>query len=135
MISQEERDTLISIRLRQAEECIADAELSMANERRAMAANRIYYGMFYAMLALGLLRGFKTSKHQQMIGWFNKNFVHTDIFPRNFSALVKKAFETRSDSDYQVNLVPTDDDLNALLVNMKLFISTVKTWLKEHPDG
>ena len=130
MITEEERSQMIKNRLSQAEKCILDSTFCMENGKNEMAANRIYYGMFYAMLSLGLLRRFETSKHQQMIGWFNKNFVHTDIFPRSFSKLVKKAFESRTNSDYQINQTPTTENLESLLSDMKLFISTIKNWVQ-----
>ena len=131
MITSEQRKALVLTRIKQAEDCIADAEYCMVGERHAMAANRIYYGMFYAMLALGLMHEFKTSKHQQMIGWFNKNFVHTGIFPKGFSRLIKNAFDLRSKVDYDVVPVPTAANLEAMFVDMKLFISTIKAWIEE----
>jgi uncharacterized protein (UPF0332 family) len=98
-----------------------------------MASNRIYYGMFYAMLALGLLRDYKSSKHQQMIGWFNKNFVHTGIFPKHFTRLVKDAFDARVESDYEVSEPISIADLDARLADMKIFISTIKAWIEANP--
>ncbi len=133
MITSEQRNLLISLRLQQAEECIADVELSMANSRYRNAANRIYYGMFYAMLALGLLRQFETSKHQQMIGWFNKNFIHTGIFSKQFSQLVNRAFDTRTNADYKTSQLPEAAELEAMFADMKLFISTIKAWLEANP--
>lgn len=129
MITNEERAELISLRLQQAEQAIEQAVICRAQNLPGLAANRVYYGMFYAMLALGLLRQFESSKHQQVIGWFNKNFVHTGIFPTQFSRIVKKAFETRNNADYQVNLVPTDADLDVLFTDMQVFIATIKTWI------
>ncbi len=96
-----------------------------------IAANRIYYGMFYALLALGLLKDFETSKHQQMIGWFNKYFVFTGIFPKHFTRLIKDAFDARTNSDYKVNETPAASQIEASLADMKLFISTIKTYLDE----
>ncbi len=68
MISSEDKNALIILRLEQAERCISDAEFNMADGRFEVSANRIYYGMFYAILALGLLCDYKSSKHQQIIG-------------------------------------------------------------------
>lgn len=98
-----------------------------------MAANRVYYGMFYALLALGLLKGFETSKHLQLIGWFNKTFVFTEVFPKQFTRLLKDAFDTRTDADYKVNKIPTATEIEASLADMKLFISTIKAWIEAHP--
>ncbi|TAK32268.1 MAG: hypothetical protein EPO28_17770 [Saprospiraceae bacterium] len=68
-----------------------------------------------------------------MIGWFNKNFVHTGIFPSHFGQLVKKAFESRSNADYEINQIPAIAGIEVLFANMKLFISTIKAWLEANP--
>jgi len=133
MINPSDKIALVSLRIEQAEKCISDTEYAMADGRLAMASNRIYYGMFYAMLALGLLQDYKSSKHQQMIGWFNKNFVHTGIFPKHFTHLVKDAFDARIESDYEVSEPIATADLEARLADMKLFIGSIKNWIEANP--
>ncbi|MCL5028769.1 MAG: HEPN domain-containing protein [Bacteroidetes bacterium] len=75
-LSDKDRSALIKYRIEQADETIADVELLIENNRFRSAINRIYYGMFYSLLALALEYKFESSKHAQIIGWFNKNFVH-----------------------------------------------------------
>lgn len=89
--------------------------------------------MFYAVLALGLFHQFETSKHMQLMGWFNKNYIRTGIFPSEIGSYLKTAFETRTNSDYKVARTPTTADLEALLADMKTFISTIKAWLEANP--
>jgi hypothetical protein len=129
MISPQDKNALIAWRIEQAEKCISDAEYNLADGRVAVATNRVYYGMLYAMFALGLLRDYKSSKHQQMIGWFNKNFVHTGIFPVHFTRLVKDAFDARTESDYAVSEPISDEAIQALLADMKL----IKAWIEANP--
>lgn len=131
-MTQEERNHLVSLRMQQAVATISEARQCIEQELLPAATNRIYYGMFYAMLALGLLRGFETSKHQQMIGWFNKQFVHTGIFPKQFGRMAKDAFEVRMDSDYKVTQTPSTEQLESLLADMSLFITTIKDWIEEN---
>lgn len=52
------KSSLIRYRLSEAKETIADVELLLANDRLRAAINRIYYGMFYSLLALGLKHNF-----------------------------------------------------------------------------
>jgi uncharacterized protein (UPF0332 family) len=131
-MTQEERNHLVSLRMQQAVATISEARQCIEQDLLPAATNRIYYGMFYAMLALGLLRGFETSKHQQMIGWFNKQFVHTGIFPKQFGRMAKDAFEVRMDSDYKVTQTPSTEQLESLLADMSLFITTIKDWIEEN---
>lgn len=67
-IDHEDRNELIRYRIQEAEETIEDVRLLIQNNRLRSAVNRIYYGMFYSLLALGLANKFETSKHSQLIG-------------------------------------------------------------------
>ena len=80
-MSKDDKDKfeLIKYRLDEAKDTIEDVQLLISNDRLRASINRIYYGMFYSLLALGLKFDFETSKHQQLIGWFNKNFIHEGL--------------------------------------------------------
>ena len=70
-----DKSELIQYRIQQAKETLAEIEILLQNRLHRIAVNRIYYGMFYMLLALALKHDFKTSKHQQLIGWFNRDFI------------------------------------------------------------
>ncbi len=74
-MNDNDRQELIKYRLEQAKETIDDVEILLQFDKIRSAISRIYYGMFYSLLALGIKFQFETSKHQQLIGWFNKNFI------------------------------------------------------------
>ncbi len=66
-LEEQERLALIAYRLEQAEETVTDVALLLENDRLRSAVNRIYYGIFYALLALGAANQFETSKHAKLI--------------------------------------------------------------------
>jgi len=86
-----ERAELIKYRLDEAKESIADVQLLLDNDRLRAAVNRIYYGMFYSLLALGLAYGFETSRHQILLGWFNKNFINEGLIDSKYGKIINKA--------------------------------------------
>jgi uncharacterized protein (UPF0332 family) len=133
MKTPESPQDLISLRIEQAVKTIEEVEQCLSQNLLALATNRIYYGMFYAMLSLALVNQYKSKKHLQIIGWFNKNFVHTHIFPDRFGQMVKQAFEARSNADYELDMVPTHEELVVMLADMKTFIYTIKAWLEANP--
>lgn len=90
---------LITYRIEQAKGTIPEIEILIEKNLLSLAINRIYYGMFYMLLALSLKFGFKTSKHNQLIGWFNKEFVKTGRIEKRFGKIVNKGFEDRTDGD------------------------------------
>ncbi|MCF6358212.1 MAG: HEPN domain-containing protein, partial [Draconibacterium sp.] len=91
-----------------------------------LAINRIYYGMFYMLLALALKEGFKTSKHHQLLGWFNKEFVKPGKVNREIGKIIHRGFEDRTDGDYGVFVEFERDEVESKFCDMKLFISELK---------
>lgn len=96
-----DKSALITHRLNRAKETLEEAKFSIDNERFLLAANRIYYAVFYAVSALGLKNNFTTSKHSQLLSWFNKNYIKTEIIGKRLGKFYLDAFEMRQESDYE----------------------------------
>jgi uncharacterized protein (UPF0332 family) len=122
----ENLNELVKYRIQQAYETIAEVEFQIANNYLNTAVTRIYYGMFYALLALALKNNFKTSKHQQLIGWFNKEFVKSGKVDTRFGSIIHKAFEDRTDSDYGIFIEFEKAEVQNKLEEMKEFISKIE---------
>jgi uncharacterized protein (UPF0332 family) len=99
-LSNEERYHLIEYRLNQAIESLKVAEVLIKLQIYPTALNRIYYSIFYCLLAVGLKYDYKTSKHSQLIGWFNKNFIATGKMESKYGKVIRKAYEYRLMADY-----------------------------------
>lgn len=68
MLTDKAREELITYRLEQAEKTYQEVRQLLQINSLETALNRIYYGMFYGLLALALKHRFETSKHQQLLG-------------------------------------------------------------------
>jgi uncharacterized protein (UPF0332 family) len=64
------------------------------------AASRAYYAAFHAVSAALLTSGRAYSSHAQVLGAFNKDFVHAGTFPREFTTILARLFEDRQTGDY-----------------------------------
>jgi len=93
-------DALINYRISRSKETIEEANLSLKNEMLFNAVNRIYYAMFYIVSALAMKNGFLTTKHQQLLGWFNVNFVKTGKVPVELWKIYKNGYDNRLEGDY-----------------------------------
>ncbi len=102
MISDKDRNSLINYRLNQATETTELAKFLILNNKLAIDVNRIYYGMFYALSALALNDKFETSKHAQLLGWFNKEYISTKKIDVKFGKILRNAFQNRTKGDYDV---------------------------------
>lgn len=124
-----ERTELITYRLEEAKETIADVQLLIDNDRLRAAVNRIYYGMFYSLLALGLAYQFETSKHQQLLGWFNKNFIHEGLIDQKFGKIINKASNRRTQGDYESYVEFDKEVILEMFGEMQEFISEMERFL------
>src|ERR1035437_10299126 len=130
-----ERAELIKYRLDESKETILDVHLLLENDRLRAAVNRIYYGMFYSLLALGLAYEFETSKHQQLLGWFNKNFIHSGLIDTKFGIILRKAANRRTKSDYESYVEYDKEIILEMFDEMKEFILEIEMFLKKEPTG
>jgi uncharacterized protein (UPF0332 family) len=123
---QANQEELINYRIEQAKAAISDVEILIEKNLLTLAINRIYYGMFYMLLALALKNGFKTSKHNQLIGWFNKEYIKTGIIKTKFGKIVNKGFEDRTDGDYGIFVQFEKEEVLLKLSDMKEFIREIE---------
>jgi uncharacterized protein (UPF0332 family) len=128
-IESEDRINLVKYRIQQAEETISDVKLLIDNDRLRSAVNRIYYGMFYSLLALGLANQFETSKHAQLIGWFNQNFIHKELIEPKYGKMINKAFNRRTKGDYDTYVEFDKEIVSEMYNEMQEFISEIKNHL------
>jgi len=124
-LNLEDKIELIKYRMQQASECINEVLFLIDNKKYKIAVNRIYYGMFYSLLALGLKDQFESSKHSQLIGWFNKNYIHTGLIDVKYGKMINKAFTLRNESDYEPFIEYEEQEVKELFDKMKEFIKTV----------
>jgi len=72
----EYKQTLITYRLDRSKESLNAAQLLLENNMLTSAMNRLYYSMFYSVQALLILHETSFSKHSQVKGYFNREFIN-----------------------------------------------------------
>lgn len=119
---------LVQYRLEQAEDTLRASTLLMEYSLGGVM-NRSYYAMFYAVLALLALHKLETSKHAGAISLFNREFVHTGVFPRELSRWLHQAFRQRLAADYAPLHTVTEDEARQVLDEARQFVAQVKAHL------
>jgi uncharacterized protein (UPF0332 family) len=130
-IDNQDRLDLIRYRLAEAKDTQTDVELLISHDRLKAAINRIYYAMFYSLLALGLRHEFETSKHAQLIGWFNKTFIHEGLIDSKYGKIINKAFNRRTKGDYDSYVEFDLDTVNEMYEEMKDFVNTIEQYINK----
>ncbi len=126
MIDEKDRKALIQFRIEQAEETIELVRFLLNNGKYSVAVNRVYYGMFYALSALAIKHGYETSKHRQLLGWFNKEFVAPGMVGVQFGKSLRNAFQSRTRGDYDAFVDFSAEETARMLAEMSDFIIEIK---------
>lgn len=130
-IDNQDRLDLIQHRLAEAKDTQSDVELLISHDRLRAAINRIYYSMFYSLLALGLKYEFETSKHAQLIGWFNKTFIQAGLIDTNYGKIINKAFNRRTKGDYDSYIEFDRETVIEMYEEMKDFNSVIERFINQ----
>ncbi len=125
MITENDRNDLVEHRLNQASDTLELAKFLIANDKLIIAVNRIYYGMYNALTALALKKGFETSKHSQLIGWFNREFIMPGTSDPKYGKILRNAFQNRTKGDYDAFISFSTPEVEIMLSEMSEFLSEV----------
>lgn len=126
MIADTDRDALIEYRLNQASDTIELAKFLLSSDKLVIAVNRIYYGMYYALTALALKNKFETSKHGQLIGWFNKEYIASKKVDSKYGKILRNAYQHRTKGDYDAFVNFSMIEVEFMLTEMTDFIEEIQ---------
>ena len=105
-----------------AERCFHAGDLRAAN-------NRAYYAIFRAVNACLAVEFKEYKTHAQALGNFNKDFVHSGIFPKDIARKINRAQGIRHESDYNDFFIPSCDETREQLETAREFIMMVQEYL------
>lgn len=120
-------------RLQQASESLQEAEYLFAGGKSLRSVvNRIYYGMFYSVLALLIYEPYASSKHSGVLAYFNRHFVKGGLFSESLGRSLNKAFELRQRGDYREYFELKKEQVEPLLEEALEFVDAVRTYLADN---
>lgn len=128
MIEPEKKE-IISFRLKEAEESLSDAIILFNNKSYRSSVNRAYYSMFYSVIALLVNKGISTSKHSGAIACFDKEYVKENVFKKELSKSLHRAFQLRQESDYAELNEIEEEEASDLIQDATEFIDTIKEYI------
>lgn len=117
-------------RLEQAKEDLKASKVLYDIKLFKSANNRAYYSIFHSMKAILALEPIDFKRHKDVIAYFNKNYIHTEIFPKNMGRRISDASRIREDSDYDDEFIVRSEDTLAQIETAKELIKLVEEYLK-----
>ena len=96
------------------------------NNKSIAAVNRMYYAIFYEVIALLLTKGLSSSKHSCVRSLFNKEFVKPGIISEEYGDFYNRMFGFRQRGDYEDFVEFDCEEVKRWLSEAKDFINSVE---------
>lgn len=125
------KETVAAYQLKSACATLHEAELLMEHEAYNGTLNRSYYAIFHAICAIHALAGKSYKRHKDTIGNFNKDYVRTGIFPKEYGGKVIAAESARHSSDYSEYFEPTREEAEQQVAFAREFIAAAEKHCRE----
>jgi uncharacterized protein (UPF0332 family) len=126
------RNDLALHRLETAREDLKSAKILFEAEQYKSANNRAYYSIYHAVNAVHAMNGKAYKRHKDAIGNFNKDFVKTEIFPRDIGRKIGEAEEIRHASDYDDFYIASKEESYTQISTAEEFLGMVERYIFEH---
>ena len=126
---------VLKIAFEKAESCIEASQSLIKFKDFDGAVNRAYYGIFWAVTCVHLLDGNHFKKHKESIGIFNRDYINTGIFPKEFGRKIHNVADARNDSDYNLYIKATEQIAEESLQCARELFNAVKIYCEGRING
>ena len=125
------RADLIKYRMEKAAHTLRQAEALGAIAEWDGAANRVYYAMFYAAVAMLTKHDVSARTHSGVLALVDRELVRPGLLPRQQAAHLREAFRLRQRADY-AETDPIDAERGEeLLAAAPSFLKQAESMLRE----
>ena len=130
-MNQKVSKELANHRLEQAKEDLDAGYLLYEKEFFKSANNRAYYSIFHSIKAVLALEPIDFKSHKNVLAYFNKNYINTEIFPKSMGRKIINASTIREDSDYDDEFIVDPDNTLIQIETAKKLIKLVEEYINK----
>jgi len=126
---------LVLHRVETAKSDINSAKILLDAGEYRSSNNRAYYGIYHVISAMHALDGKAYKKHKDALANFNREYVKTEIFPRNIGRRISEAAEIRHASDYDDFYIATKIETEEQIATAEELLNLVQKYCNERLNG
>lgn len=122
-------DDLVKYRLENAKEKLESAKLLLDAGHYKDSIGRSYYAIFTAVRAVLVKDKVDFSKHAGVIAYFQKEYVKTGVFDKQYSKYLQNAFQIRNNCDYDDFFIASKQDAEEQYKRAVAMLQVIYEWL------
>ena len=126
------QEELSRYRIQEAKNSLKVAEHCLKEDLYKDSINRSYYAAFYAIKAVLALGPIDFKRHKDVVAYFNKEYVATNVFPRELGKRLGMLKQLREKSDYDDFYIASRDQAEGQYHTAKYTIEKVEEYLKNN---
>lgn len=123
---------LVLHRISQAKEDLEASKLLYKDKFYKSSNSRAYYSIFHSLRSVLALEPIDFKRHKDVIAYFNKNYVNTEIFPKYIGRKIARASQIREDSDYDDEFVVDSNQTLIQIETAEELINLVEKYLSQN---
>ena len=77
------------------------------------------------------MEGVDFSKHSGVMAYFQKNYVKSGIFGKEYSKISTEAFQIRSESDYDDHYIISKEEVEIQIQNAQFFLNGIVGYIND----
>lgn len=123
---------LSKYRFHLALETLESAKMCLDNSFYRDCINRSYYAVFYAIKAALALENIDFKRHKDVVAYFNKEYVATEVFPREMGRRIGRLKTKREESDYDDFFVASKEEAKQQIETAEFVLPLIEEYLKKN---
>lgn len=125
-LASEERKAVIEYRKEKSYSALKEAVDNASLGNWSLAANRLYYAVFYMVLAVNLNNGESAKTHNGTFSIFSKRYIASGEMSREDGSLYRLLFSMRQSGDYDDLFDWTEEDVKPLIPKVEIFLKKIE---------
>ncbi len=126
-LTDNEKNDFIAYRIAKAKETMVEAKDNASLEHWSLAANRLYYSVFYMTLALLLKHDILAKSHSGVFGVFSKEYILPGIISKEEGMLYRHLFSMRQSGDYDDLFDWKESDILPLIPQVEALLNRIES--------
>lgn len=126
---------LVQYRIETAKSDLKSADILLKEGEYRGANNRAYYAIYHAISAVHALDGKSYKRYKDTLANFNRDYVRTEIIPRDFGRRIAQAEEIRHASDYDDFYIATKEKAEEQIMTAVELIEQIETYCQNRLKG
>ena len=128
-LKEQDRKELVILQLEKVDKVLAELDVMIHSQLWSLVANRLYYALFHAVMAMFLSDHIEVGTHRGAIGKFGLHYVKTGFFTAEEGHLFGVLQRLRDDGDYNCYIDVTRTDIEVRIKPTLALIAKIKDYI------